>query len=712
MCTRLSKQPNQKTPQSSQRAQRIKKNISAFSVSLSRWPLCSPWLNSSFCAILISLILASAAAAQPVNIRMMGGMPTQGPGVVNLPYMTPDNSGGMWYVYNDGALRQQMAPAVYAQGAMLTIDGNNFTANGNQGTLTKAGELILRNPNMADGLTIVRRVFFDKSINGVRYADVLRSTSGQDQTVTVNLQTTLNWGITQGQVIADPHRKDQNLAWTGMTNMGRAVLEVFGGTGGKIQPTIAWQNGGNVVQASYSVLLPAGKTIVLMHLHMFVPTLDAGERFVSDLKTSKLLSSLPLDLRKEVGNFAAAQEWLTDLEILRGDVFDVVELHGGDVYKGTLAETDYKLDTFSGTVDLSPDRVVAMTNVGQSRPRQLLITDDGEIFGGQLAKQTIDMTLTSGQVVHFPLQQINRIGYRKRPSEPDEWTFEKPMVLMRGGDRVFVQLPEQKIQVATRYGTLALDPAGIAAIVFQPDDSTGVHEIYLTDGSHLAGLVIGDDLEMRLDGAGPQEPVHFPVSDMLRLQLIPKTPDADPDAPSLELANQDQLRGSLLGQFSLQTAFDSISLDGGQIRHITRVDSGGGPSQVQVTLWDGSVISGQITDATVACRLLSGVDLAVSVSQISEYNQPHPLPSQEVIKQIETAVTGLSADDWRDRDRAEAALKTMGPAVIGVLEQMRAKQPPEAQQRIDAIIKELQPAAKAAADATPPPAPGDDNGDK
>jgi hypothetical protein len=659
--------------------------------------------------IVSSLLFAAAAGAQPVNFRMMGAMATPGPGVHPLPYVIPDNSGGMWYVYNDGALRQQMAPAVYAQGALLTIDGNNFVANNNQGTVTKSGELVLSNPNLSDGLTVVRRIYFDQANHLVRYADVLRSTSTQDQTVTINLQTTLNWGITQGQMISDPRHKDQNLAWTGMTNMGRAVLEVFGGSGGKFLPTITWQNGGNVVSAGYSILLPAEKTVVLLHLHLFVPTLDAGQRFVGDLKVPKLLGALPANLRRQVGNFAAGQEWLTDLEILRGDVFDVVELRGGDVLKGTLAESDYKLATFYGPVELSPQRVVAMTNVGQSRPRQLLVTDDGEIFGGQLERQTIDMTLTSGQAVQIPLQQVNRLGYRKRADEPDEWTFDKPLVLMRGGDRVFVRPPDQKFQVATRYGTLALDPATVAAIVFQPEDSGGgVHEFYLTDGSRLAGLVCGDELEMRLDGAGPQELVHFPVSDMLRLQLIPKPPDADSDAPSLALLNQDQLRGSLTGRFSLQTAFDALSLDGGQIRHLTRVDPGGaGPGQMQVTLWDGSVISGQIIEPNISCRLLSGVELSVPVSQISEYNQPHPLPSPEVIKQIETAVSGLSADDWRDRDRAEAALKTMGPAVIGVLQQMRAKQPPEAQQRIDAIIKELQPAAKAA--AAPTPTPGDDD---
>jgi hypothetical protein len=51
----------------------------------------------------------------------------------------------------------------------------------------------------------------------------------------------------------------------------------------------------------------------------------------------------------------------------------------------------------------------------------------------------------------------------------------------------------------------------------------------------------------------------------------------------------------------------------------------------------------------------------------------------------------LSAEDWHQRDNAEAALTTMGPAVIGVLRQIRPTAPPEAQQRIDAIIRKVQP---------------------
>jgi hypothetical protein len=660
--------------------------------------------NAAFSlAVAAMLLLASSAGAQVqlrpgINVMPMGGAnPPAGP--VNLPFMTNDGSGGMWYVYNDGSIRQQMGPAIYAQGALLSIEGNNFAAQNNQGQIARTGELILRNPDVND-LAVTRRIFFDKENAYVRYIDVLRNGSGQDQTVNVVVQSTLNWGVTQAQLLDDPKHKDQHLAWTGMTNFGRAVLEVYGGSGGKVLPTINYPNNSNIVQASFAVTIPAGKEAAIMHLHLFVPTLEAGARFVTDLKAAKLIHSLPLDVRRAVVNFSTDQDWLSDISILRGDVFDIVELRGGDELKGTLNETDYKLDTFYGPVSLSPQRVVAMLNIGQSRPRQLLVTDDGEIFAGRLNQPTIGMTLTSGQKVDIPLEQINRLGYRKRPNEPEEWTFDKPLVLMRGGDRVTVQPPAGKIDVATRYGMLSLDPPDVTAILFQPEDG-GIHQILLSDGSKLAGLVSGDALEMKLSGAGPDQSVQFPVGDMVRLQLSAKTPDTDPDAPSLTLTNQDLLCGSLDGTLSLRTAFDAITLDGAQIRHI-----GHNGGELQVTLWDGSIISGRIEQPTVGCRLLCGVELNVPLPLLNEYNQPHPLPSADMIKQIEAAAADLNADDWRQRDRAEATLKTMGPAVIGVLRQVRDKQPPEAQQRIDAIIKALQPASPK---PTPTPNPDDVN---
>src|SRR5207249_9204363 len=105
-------------------------------------------------------------------------------------------------------------------------------------------------------------------------------------------------------------------------------------------------------------------------------------------------------------NFVSGQGFIGERELLRGDVFDVIEIRGGDQMRGNLKEPTFKLATFYGNVELPASRVVGLINVGEFRPRQLLITTDGEIFGGKLAKETVDLEMTSGQITQIPLSQI------------------------------------------------------------------------------------------------------------------------------------------------------------------------------------------------------------------------------------------------------------------------------------------------------------------
>ncbi len=136
------------------------------------------------------------------------------------------------------------------------------------------------------------------------------------------------------------------------------------------------------------------------------------------MRPNRLLADLPKDVRRSVVNFRVGGGLLGDQEVLRGDLLDVVELRNGDRLNGNLTDAGpYKLDTFYGTVDLPADRVVGIVNAGAYRPRQLLVTADGQIFGGHLQQPTIGLELTSGQRVTVPLAQVSRVGYRQRPAE-------------------------------------------------------------------------------------------------------------------------------------------------------------------------------------------------------------------------------------------------------------------------------------------------------
>jgi hypothetical protein len=556
----------------------------------------------------------------------------------------------------------------------------------------KTGELVFDNMMAQNGITITRRILIDKDQCFARYTDILKNNQPQDQTVNLQIQSNMNFGMDQTQNINDPRRKDNVIGFTCSNGNGKAIVEMLAGKGAKLTPTFTYQQGQTIVQANMQVPVPANKEVAIVHIHGVTNTTDQAVQFVNQFKESKMLVSLPAELRKLVINFSGGQSFIGEREILRGDLFDVVEIRGGDTMRGTLQEPGYKLQTFYGNVDLPASRVIGLINVGEYRPRQLVVTVDGEIFGGKLAKDSINLELTSGQTTPIPLSQITRVGYRKRNDEPEEWTFDKPFVSLRSGDRVAIEMPVAPIDVVTRYGPLKLDPKTIASIVFQNEEH-GVHDVYLTDGSKFAGLVSAPAFEMKLSGGGtttqpsaqPAQVVHFPTSAIARIQFVKPGEEVDTDeTATLKLANDDLLVGSLVTELKLDTAFDTLTVRAGEIRKLAR--SREGATDVQVTLWDSSQVSGQLQDPTIQCQLGSGVTISIPIALIDEYNQPQPQPAAGMVEKIKASVAQLNADDWKARDRAEAELTSMGQVVVAVLKQMRPTQPPEAQQRIDQIL--------------------------
>ena len=635
-----------------------------------------------------------------------GVVPAAGGGV-NLPYTLQDTVGNNWMIYQGGWFRQNNNMPIYGQGAMIWINGQPANQMNNQAHLDpKTGELVIENMN-ANGCSVTRHILIDKAAGFIRYIDVVKNTQAQPQTYQVMLQSNSNYGINAGQEVPDPRKKGQNLGWVGQTGANQSIVEMYAGKGAKVAPQIQYQPGNNVIQATIPLTVPAGKEQAIMHIHTVNPTQDGGMKFMTDFKESPLLKAIPPAMRRLIVNFRAAQDFIGDIEILRGDVLDVVELRSGDEYRGTIKEPNYQLQTFYGNVTLPVDKVIGIINVGQFRPRQLLVTSDGQIFGGHLKKENIELQMSSGQTIQVPLSQISRVGYRKLNDEPREWTFDKPMVVMRSGERVAVQMPTIPIDVVTRYGTLSLKPEQVAAVLLQNEENN-VHEVELTDGSKFAGLLTAPQFDMKLDTGDAGQIVKFPTSAIARIQLNTKLKEPDDTTPSIHLSNEDELNGSLTGKLKLDTSFDTIDVNAPELKSLTHA-SEGGANDVQVALWDGTVLSGQLEEQDVTCQLMGGVTLNVPVALVREYNQPQPQPSAGMVERIRKIVeTDLTNEDWHVRDRARAQLLSMGPAVASVLKQMRDSQPPEAQKTIDIILGELDKQRKAtktgAAGTAPAPA--------
>ncbi len=638
--------------------------------------------NIRWIAIALTLLLTATA---PGEARRILVRPGGAAGQVGLPRAIPDAQGNQWMIYPGGWLQIQGNTPVFSQGAILNINGNQ---PGQQNNLArydeKTGELLIENL-VAGPVRVTRRIKLDDSTGMIRYVDVLTGDPQKDVEVQLLLQSSLNYGIQNSVTVPDPKRKNRQIGWVAMTPANKAAVEMYSGKGSKVGFDILSVPNNNMSQATMAVWIPAGKSIAIMHLHAMADTVEAGQKMLLDAKEPRIVKDLPAEIRRILINFAGNDDLIGDVEILRGDAFDVVELRAGDQYRGTLERAAYKLATPYGAVELPAAKVVGLINIGAFRPRQLVILADGQVFGGLLDDPTVNLRLSSGQLTAIPLDRISRMGYRKREGEPTEWSFDRPMVMLRGGDRVGVIPPEKPIEFVSRYGTLQLDPKNISSIVFDAENQA-VHTVWLTDGGHLAGLATGDGFTMALaDGGGA--PVIFPAASVARIVFNRLPEESEQIRPTLTVSNGDELVGSLVGQFKLDTAFDTLAINGAEVRAMTHLEKS--PLDVQVTLWDNTTVSGQCQSPTVECKLLSGMTLRVPVALVGEYDQPIPAPSAATVDRIKALAGQLADPDWKTRDRAEAELVSMGPAVLGVLTDLRPSAVAEAQQRIDAIGKQL-----------------------
>ncbi|MFC1464442.1 MAG: hypothetical protein ACFLMY_06310 [Candidatus Brachytrichaceae bacterium NZ_4S206] len=622
-------------------------------------------------------------------VMLVIAMPLRGQESVNFPVMGNDGRGNQWVLQQMGFIQQQGNQPIYSQAAMLQVGGQHLRWRDNNATRDpKTGEILMSEISAQGGGMVQRRVLFDEKDGFARVVDVFRNPTDREITLQLNYNTNLNYGLNNGGVIKDVKAKDTpEVAWFGVTPVNRVAVEVFAGKRSKLPPKFNWQQGNNVVQVNYSLKIPAGKRVAIAHLHGAVDTADEAQAMVREMNDSRTFAYLPPELRRLVANFTLGASFAGDREVLRGDLLDVVELRSGDLLKGDLKPERWRVETFYGPIELPADRVIGLINVGQFRPRQLLVSDQGEIFAGSLETETVGIALSSGQVVNVPISQVARIGYRKRAGEPEEIAPTGAVVTLRGGDRVMIETPSAPMEVIARYGTLKLPADKIAAIAFQSEEH-GVHDILMRDGSRFQGLVVTPELAVTLAGGARGQQVKIAQSSILMLQMTLEEAEIDPAAARIELVNGDRLAGRVAGELNLDTAFDTINIAGAQLRAITPLPVEGG--DLQLTLWDGSLVSGQLRQAAIELDSSIGERVQIPASLVREYLNPQPTPADAAVERVREIVQRLSADDFKQREQAEQELTQMGAVIVPVLKQLRDTQTPEGQSRIDAVLQKLE----------------------
>ena len=635
----------------------------------------------------IILLVCSSSRAEPSGA--VAGKPIQ------LPYQITDQQGNTWLFNPDGSLGQT-EQNLFTSGGRLTVDGAQYGNGTNQASFDSRHNTLSFPAATMSGLKVSRRVDLNPARGWCRFVELLENPTAAPVRSPVQLVFEFAQAVQSNQPLIDEKKTKRQVGaalWDGTHAAGMLAC----GRGNAAAPQFAFE--GQQLTVAYNVEVPARHTIAILHVQAIRGSAEEALTLLKQTKESEFLAGLPDQILKLIVNFTRPGQFVGDTEILRGNLIDVIELRGGDQYRGTIENPDYKLQTFYGPVDLPASRVIAMLTVGEWRPTQLVITSDGEMFGGALQSHGIHLRLSSGQTTCVPISSITRLGYRKRPDEPDEWKFQSPQVWLQGGDRINVELPPSTLRVATRYGTVELNPKFVATLLFQSEDHA-VHEITLTDGSHFAGVVQGEQFELKPRNVAGGRAVLFPATSIVKMQLAPQPPEPDDAAPLLALTNGDRFVGTVAGKFVLETPFDAIEVDGAEVRAMRRAAAA---HELQVTLWDGATLSGRMKGDAIAAALQCGQAVTVPIVLLDQYANPEPTPPQQMIDRIRAVVEELAALDEARRERAENQLRELGPLVEGVLKSLRDGSPPEAQRHIDKIVAEFEEARK----PPPPPPPAD-----
>jgi len=100
---------------------------------------------------------------------------------------------------------------------------------------------------------------------------------------------------------------------------------VLNGRSTKNAFTINSQPDTNLLQATISLTVPAGKEVAVMHVHATAPMPMRGAVCWRP-EESDILKGVPPELRRIIVNFNSGLWYIGDREVLRGDLLDVIEL--------------------------------------------------------------------------------------------------------------------------------------------------------------------------------------------------------------------------------------------------------------------------------------------------------------------------------------------------------------------------------------------------
>jgi hypothetical protein len=191
----------------------------------------------------------------------------------------------------------------------LNVNGTGFPCLTSAAATTSNGlrELVL-GPKALGDLTVTRRIFVPTEGGYARYVEVLSNTSNSDLTVPVNIYSNLGSDSSTRLVVA-PSASSGRYAITMDNGYDPALGHVFASSGAAITGSQAFNAPSDSVNYNWTITVPAGGTVSLMHFAIQRNTLDSASvqvqaEALSTMTQPGMFNGLTANDKSSIKNFS------------------------------------------------------------------------------------------------------------------------------------------------------------------------------------------------------------------------------------------------------------------------------------------------------------------------------------------------------------------------------------------------------------------------
>ncbi|MGB2820262.1 MAG: hypothetical protein WBF17_04730, partial [Phycisphaerae bacterium] len=566
----------------------------------------------------VAVVLGAAGAAVGAA---EGGIHIPSGRSVSFTWYLNDGAGYRWDISSNGQVSDGTNDA-YDGGMQLRLAGSYFSSS-EQGRLSADGREVEIGPWKQNTIQVFRRIYVDPKVGYCRWIDMFENTSDATQDIKVQYYSNLGLSVastytTSGQ--ADVTSKDWGVVTAESDTSTRpAIVHIYANKGSRVRPTFRFTRNSDSIYQDIALKVPGGKTVAVCIFHAQRRPLGQARELLDGFNPRRELAKVPPALRRIIVNMGGATLTLGNTDLPRHEKHDLAVLRNENELLGTILNERFDVETFYGKLELPAARVVGINVPAPDDPHVQVVLVDGQVVAGRLLNAPLRIRLTNDNEMSLPPAKLSAATFALSTERPGEITMTRPTVILRSGQQLTFRKEDLDCTFQGLYGTVKLDADDLQRLHFDTPEG-GLHRAVFRNGSVLSGLLVAEDLKLKLD-LGPE----LAIRRHLVSQFVFPSPDLDgADLTELTLRNEDQLFGRIAQEsLTVTTRYGNVTVKPAEISEL-QVPEAGALGQVRIKLHNGTTVTGKLVGDAMRFRIVPGPELPIFLGHILQIARPRP----------------------------------------------------------------------------------------